>query len=144
MRLRSTPLVDTLLPGLATVCIVGVMPQQVLYGRTGVWANGRYFAVLLLLFSLAIAVSLTSVKRLAPWLLGAWLAIHAVDLFLDLQRISTQEYRAPSTPTYPIAAWAGFSIHVAALVVALVSYTLWSRRIAVRQGLRELVGRLQT
>jgi hypothetical protein len=144
VRFRRTAFVDLLLLGLVMVCIIGVIAQQILYVRAGGGANGRYFASLLLLFSLAIAVSLTTVKRFAPWLLGAWLAIHAVDLLLDLRRISGLEYRAPSAPTYPIAAWAGFGIHVIALIVALVSYFAWSRQRAMGSGSRALVGRLQT
>ncbi|MEP6776412.1 MAG: hypothetical protein ABJA50_12525 [Chloroflexota bacterium] len=144
VRFRRTAFVDLLLLGLVTVCVMGVIAQQVLYVSAGGGANGRYFASLLLLFSLAIAVSLTAVKRLAPWLLGAWLAIHAADLFLDLRRISGLKYRPPSAPTYPVVAWAGFGIHVTALVVALVAYLAWSRQRTMGSGSRALVGRLQT
>lgn len=125
-RVRRAAFADVFLLGLVVVCIGGVLAQQVLYVRTGGGANGRYFAVLLPLFSFAIAVTLTTVKRLGTWLLGAWLAIHGVDLFLDLRTVFARKFNEPSASVYPIAAWAGFGIHVTALVVALVAYVVWS------------------
>jgi hypothetical protein len=94
--------------------------------------------MLLLLFSLAIAVTLTSVRLLGPWLLGGWLVLHVVDLFLDLRAVLATEPKGPTAELYPIAAWAGFGIHVAALAVALGSYVVWNRRRTGLQG--ELLG----
>jgi hypothetical protein len=123
---------DLLLLGLVVVCVVGVFAQQALYSSTGGGAKGRYFAMLLLLFSLAIAVTMTWLRPLGPWLLAGWLAIHAVDLVLDLRSVLAHEFPQPSAAVYPVATWAGFGIHLAALVVALASYAAWNRRHTVR------------
>jgi hypothetical protein len=85
-----------------------------------------------LLFSLAIAVSVTWLKPLGPWLLAGWLAILAVDLFLNLRSVLAPEFPEPSAALYPVAGWAGFGEYLAALVVSLRFCSVWSRRNTVQ------------
>jgi hypothetical protein len=125
--MRQSATADVLLFGLILVCIVGVVAQQVLYVRTGGGVNARYFAMLLPLFSIAIAVGLTGVGRLGPWLVGAWLAMNAVDLLLDLRAVLGRVLKPPQANIYPAVAWTGFAVHIAALAVAFVFYVIWAR-----------------
>lgn len=127
-RVRQAVFADSLLLGLAGVCIFGVAAQQALYVGTGGGANPRYFVPLLLLFSIAIAITLTSVKPiLGPWLLAGWLALHSVDMFLDLRAVLAREFAQQQADLYPTVAWTGFGVHVIALMVALASFVVWTR-----------------
>jgi hypothetical protein len=115
--------VVALLAGLAAL----VLAMQLQYVSTGGGASSRYLEPLVVVFSSAIAWSLTAWPRLSPYLLAAWLGLAYLP-FVSYVRDSLATPPATSTaPVHPAAAVAGLAVGGLALAVAVAVQALLGR-----------------
>jgi hypothetical protein len=119
-RLRSLDPPGVVVHAMLVLAVGGITLMQVLYVANGGGATGRYFAVLLLPLSIAVAFALTS-WRLAWVPVLVWVVVRAADLVLDVRAVLVRydQMALPSLP--PAVAWGGVGLFVAGMLVAVAA-----------------------
>lgn len=115
---------DLMIAALLVGTVGGVTLQQALYTAQGGGVNGRYLAVLLLPFAVAVALGLAALPgRWAAAAAVVWAALRALDLGLDVRSLLVR-FGSSDLPSLPSAvAWAG-------VAVAATGLGWWAVRVA--------------